>query len=376
MAEELVIRFTAEDDASSSIRGLRDNVSAFSSESQRMTDSFESFMNDAMRPAAPIIDEASGSVFNLTRVSGLLSLGLRKLGLSGPAAFASTASTALRAKLSVDTLTVSVLGLELAVAPLLIVVALLALALAGVYIAIKVTGAAIGFLGESFRQALGEQATPEAMRVSNALNHLGNTVSALRSWVGNALLSMFGPALERIIAWLTQTIVAFPKFLEGVINAMIGFLNASGEKVVDWVNAFADGLNVIIRAVNAFRSIIGLKPIAEIGHISWKGIGTVSLPGISLTDKAFKALDKGGLALGGGGGVGGGGGGGGGAGTGAGRRLPGGVSGVGLGSEGVDRLQLQILERVDGKMQELIDLLSKLPQVTRDAIVVYSGSNA
>jgi hypothetical protein len=215
------------------------------------------------------------------------------------------------------------------------------------------------------------------MRVSNALNHLGNTVSALKSWVGNALLSMFGPALERIINWLAQTIIAFPKFLEGVINSMIGFLNAAGEKVATWVNAFADGLNVIIRAVNSFRAAMGLKPIGLVGHISWRGIGSVSLPGLSLTDKAFKALDKGGLALGGGGGIGGGGGvGGGGAGTGAGRSLPGGVSGVNLGSEGIDRLQLQILERVDGKMQELIDLLSKLPQVTRDAIVVYSGSNA
>jgi hypothetical protein len=163
-----------------------------------------------------------------------------------------------------------------------------------------------------------------------------------------------------------------PNILQSVINSIIGFLNSAGARVVSWINAFIDGINLILRAVNVVRGALGMSPLATIGHLNWKVIAPVTIAPIQMPINSMSSETKTETFFGSGGG------GGappaeGGAGTGAGRRLASPASGI-LGSAGIDRLQLQVLERVDGRMQELIDLLSRLPEITRDAIVVYQGA--
>jgi hypothetical protein len=231
-------------------------------------------------------------------------------------------------------------------------------------------------LGVSFRQALGEMGTTAAHKLHQSLEGLGQAVSALKSWVGNALVSAFGPALSKIAGFLTNLIMNIPNIMQSVINSIIGFLNSAGTRVVSWINAFIDGINQVLKAVNVVRSALGMSPLATIGKLAWKAIAPVTIAPIQMPINSMSSETKAETFMGGGGG-GGAAGGTGGAGTGAGAKLTSRTAPNAITSSAdVERLQLQQLEAVTGLMQQLLDAINKMPEAQRDAIVTYTGGAA
>lgn len=366
MPEELRITIVAEVDAAiASLRAVKDGLAGVADTAPAAA--------GGLSQVPPVADAVEASTVRLSRSAMALSFGLREIGLAGPASFIAMAASATGATIATDTMTVSVLGLEIALGPLLVIVGIFIVAMGGLAITVAAVSAAFGFLGSSARQALDEHATAAAQRLSASLNRLGATVAALKSWVGNALIQMFGPAITQIAAKLQQMIIAFPAWLQGTINALIGWLNKAGNAVVQFINNYIKGLNKIIGFLNS----TGLVNIRAIGSVTWNDIGTVTIPPINLSN--LGGIDKGAETVktdvaggGGGGGAASAGGAGGTGASGARARSPGARDAIEA-SQDIDRLQLQTLERVDGRMQELIDLLRGLPEMTRDAIVVYTG---
>jgi hypothetical protein len=374
---ELRIVIKAIDMATETLRGIREGMEAVEGSSKEAAAGATELADAVDQQVVPAVDSAEASTFRLSRALMPLSFGLREVGLTGPATFLQMAASATGATIATDTMTVSVMGLEIALGPLVVIVAALIVALVGIIATVAAVSAASRFLGVSFRQALGEMGTTAAHKLHQSLEGLGQAVSALKSWVGNALVSAFGPALSKIAGFLTNLIMNIPNIMQSVINSIIGFLNSAGTRVVSWINAFIDGINLVLKAVNVVRGALGMSPLATIGKLAWKAIAPVTIAPIQMPISSMSSETKAETFMGGGGGGGGGTGGTGGAGTGAGKRLTSSTAPNAItDSAGVERLQLQQLEAVTGLMQQLLDAINKMPEAQRDAIVTYTGGAA
>jgi hypothetical protein len=375
---EVKVIVTAEDRASETLRGVKESLTGIGDELEvQGTDA--GAWGDSLATAASAAGEAveSKANFPVRALSQLLS----GVGLSGPAqllrvgAAASTVAGPMwSAAFGTEGLAVAVGTLDIALGPVLLVLAAIVMMLAPLIefvVAFKIFGAVIkeAFTGTSqWSQALRNLFKP----ISDIINKVKEMGAAIKQHMGAG-----------VAEFLVKTIA-------GAQAIAVGALNKGGKAVFDFVNRIITRLNVIVAAAQALGIGISL-----INPLTWKDIPldlswTQGLNRISKAD-AIGAAGSGGMGgfeenpftemmTGGGTGGGGGGGGGsiptggtGGAGVGAGRRLTNAPSAF-TDSAGVDRLQLQVLERVDGRMQELIDLLSRLPEITRDAIVVYQGA--
>ena len=367
MAEEVRIVIRAEDKATDTLRKIKSELSDTSSRLKEVGTDAGAWGDTLRNNVTPAVNATEASAVRLSRAMLPVSFGLRQLGLMGPAAFVQMAGSASGASIAIDGTTVSVGALEIALGPLLLIILAIVAAFAVMLATMAAISAFSSFLGDSIRVALDENASPAAVRANNAILQMQNTVLAIRRTVGNALLQAFGPYLELIAAWFKANAQTIVGIVVGMINIIITLINAAARGVVNVVN-------LAIRALQPFLNVYNLltRKKISIAPVSWSNIGLIATPKIDFGNTSLEGAPKtegggggGGAALGGGGG---------GAGTGAGARLTSPLAAKSpLGSADVERLQLQTLERVDGRMQELIDLLKTLPQTTRDAIVTYTG---
>lgn len=377
MPDELRITIKAEDQATATLREVRAGLG----------------------DVVPVAEEAERSVVNLGMAGDTMGNLMEVGGLQGARAIRQISR-------AIEELMV--------VAPGLLVVAAAFLA---AFLAMKGALEGVSFAFDSVKLALSESGSQIAAQFQGALNQVSAMWHGFSMTLGTSILQGIAPVMPVIVGAvrsiltslsplipviatiaaiaarvIAASIVAVAELLNRLVpvgvhlaNTIIGVFNKVGPSVVTIINKAIDGLNIILKAINILRGVMGLAQVGLIGHMNaFSPIGLLSVPSpISFEAPEMPKFDSGGLeGLGPGGAMptlptGGGGaasaGGAGGTGASARARAPGRATDAIEASQGIDRLQLQTLERVDGRMQELIDLLRGLPEMTRDAIVTYVG---
>src|SRR3990167_4868240 len=240
MTEEVRIVIVAEDQATPAIEGA----------------------TDALKDTGNAAETAAGQTLSLRESGRLMGAGMQLAGIQGAG--------------GIRALTTAMVTLEAVSGPVLILIAAVAAAIAGWIIAFKVASAGVSFLGESVRQALGEQATPAAVRLQNSLGQLGASVAELKSWVGQALIQAFGPAFTQIATRLAAFVRSIPAFISGVINGVIGAINAAGSGIFGFINKIIKAVNTVLALIGRLPGGRQWKPLAE---VKWSPIDAFSLQG-------------------------------------------------------------------------------------------------
>lgn len=383
MPDELRILIKADDQASGTLREVR----------------------GALGDVVPAAQEAEVAVVGLGNAGDTMGNLMQVAGVNGARA--------------IRQITNAVTELMVAAPELLLVAA----ALLAAFLAVKVAVEGIGFAFNSVMLALSESGTQIAAQFQGALNQVSSMWHGFSMTLGTSILQGIAPVMPvivgavrsiltslsplipviatiaavgaRVVAAAAAGVAEILNFLiplaVNIGNTIIGIFNKIGPGVVALINKAVDGLNTILKAINVVRGVLGMSAVGLIPHMAaFSAIGQIAMPSaISFEAPQMPKFDSGGAAglgpvgagLGAVPSIGGGGGGGGG-----GAASAGGFGGTGgaratspratdaiEASQSTERLQLQTLERVDGRMQELIDLLRGLPEMTRDAIVVYTG---
>jgi len=328
-------------------------------------------VSDALKPVQAELsgigkgaEDAAGQALTLTEAGRLMGQGMQLAGVQGAG--------------GIRILTGALATLEVMTGPVLIIIGLIAAAASALIVEVKVLSAGLGFLGESFRQALGDQSTKATGKLHASIDGLGVAVAGLKSWVGNALIGVFGPALSKIYDFFVKLILSIPQFIQNVINNIINFFNKAGSLLVSWVNRVIEEINIRIRFLNAIRSAFGGEPMKLIAKLSWTNISFVNMPSIAgpSTNKTISDLGPS-ISVGSGSG---------GSSSGDGGSSIGGVSASFVNpkalavtrainaSEVAAQLAIQELTPIgEDELRELIAMLRSLPTAVREAVVVHAS---